>query len=149
MSNKHLCTMCPKSIPSASELARHLLFHSGERSHKYGHCIPLLYIFYLLVFFSLQNFLFAHTCKRHALAFKWEHHRSYTHVLLVRFQMTCAAVLLKYTTVFSVHLLNLIKVQLKRLQMVFSYQDLTALSPISNFPAGNVNFADKQARLLV
>ena len=81
----------------------------------------LSYICSLLVFFSLQNFLFAHTCKRHALAFKWEHHRSYTHVLLVRFQMTCAAVLLKYTTVFSVHLLNLIKVQLKRLQMVFSY----------------------------
>ena len=55
MANKHpyACTMCLKSFPSASKLAGHLLVHSGERSHKYGHCIALLYIFYLLVFFSL------------------------------------------------------------------------------------------------
>ena len=38
MANRHPCTMCEKSFSYGSQLARHLLTHTGEKLHKCAQC---------------------------------------------------------------------------------------------------------------
>ena len=38
MANKRSCTMCLKSFPNATRMTRHLLSHSGEKSHMCFQC---------------------------------------------------------------------------------------------------------------